>query len=366
MSRVLRFPDPLQAEERAALWITRLDRGLRGGEREQLRRWLATDKRHRAALMGAARLWDRMDVLADMAELFPLHEGALGGRMRRAGALAATLVAVAGVVAALLVFRAHEDRGAMGTGASAVAPAELASHGTPVPAFLADYATAVGEQRSIDLPDHSVIRLNTNTALRVEFTGTARLIRMARGEANFEVAKDRARVFTVRVAGLDFNAVGTAFDIRADSARGVRLTVTEGRVRVRPASQPAAGASVDEQRKVASGAADLDVDANRQAVIGQSGESVQDLAPAEIAAVTAWQHGMMVFDATPLEQVVSEVSRYSTRRVVIAQRTLAQIPVSGYFKVGDIDALSAALERNFGIDVQKSDDVITLSARPSK
>jgi transmembrane sensor len=74
----------------------------------------------------------------------------------------------------------------------------------------------------------------------------------------------------------------------------------------------------------------------------------------------------MVFEATPLQQVVSELGRYSTTRFVITDPALGRIPVSGYFKLGDVAALAAVLEHNFGINVRKSNDLILLSADSSK
>jgi transmembrane sensor len=363
MSRVLQFPDQRIEQEQAATWIARLDRGLRGSEQEQLRLWLAEDARHREALLDVARIWDRMDMLAELAELFPLHEETIASRWRGAGQVALALIVLVGLIASLFEFRLRSAPVA-GTQApiAAIAPVATVPEDSP---FVAHYATAVGEQRSVELPDHSTIRLNTNTALRVEFSATARLLRMTRGEANFEVAKDPARLFTVRVAGFDFNAVGTAFNIRADSPRSVRLTVTQGRVRIHRTPLPAA----DGGQAIASPSLLDDVtevEANKEVVIGQSSERIEALGQEQVAAATAWQRGMMIFEATPLEQVVTELGRYSTTRFVIVDARIGRVPVSGYFKIGDVDGLSAALQRNFGIDVQKSNNLILLSARAAR
>jgi transmembrane sensor len=368
MSRVLKFPDPRLEQEQAATWIARLDRGLRGSEQEQLQAWLAEDARHRPALLEVARLCDRMDMLAEMAELFPLQREAVGSRWSRAWLPAAGLVAVVGVLVSLFEFRLRTGRAA----GDAVVPvsathATTAVNGTAPDAtpFVASYSTAVGEQRAVVLPDHSTIRLNTNTALQVKYSATARLLEMTRGEANFEVAKDPARLFTVRVAGFDFNAVGTAFNIRADSSRGVRLTVTEGRVRIHraPQSEPAggqSGAARSEPTEV------TEVEANKEVVIGQSSERIAALRTEQVAVATAWQRGMLAFEATPLQQVVAELARYSTTHFVIEDAEIGRVPVSGYFKIGDLDALAAVLQQNFGIAVQKSNNQVLLSAGPSK
>jgi transmembrane sensor len=360
MSRVVKFPDRRLEQEQATEWIARLDRGLRGSEQQQLQLWLDENSRHHSTLMETARVWDRTNVLAELAELFPLQEERAASRWRGAAQLAVAASVLVGLGVMLFEFRSR-------TTPVASAPAAIAAVPSPPESALyaADYTTALGEQRTIELPDHSTIRMNTSTALRVAYTGSARWIEMTRGEANFQVAKDPARIFTVRVAGINFNAVGTAFNIRADASRGVRLTVTEGRVRIDRVQLPTAD---NNQTNVPTAQRSdvTEVAANSEVVIGQSTESIETLEPGRIVAATAWQRGMIVFDATPLEQVVAELGRYSTTRFVLVDAEIRRLPVSGYFKIGDIDGIAAALHNNFGIDVQKSNHLILLSARSPK
>src|SRR4029453_1104953 len=50
--------------------------------------------------------------------------------------------------------------------------------------------TQASEWRSLALDDGSVVRVGPRTLLRNQFGGRQRLLRLARGEALFEVAKD--------------------------------------------------------------------------------------------------------------------------------------------------------------------------------
>ena len=45
---------------------------------------------------------------------------------------------------------------------------------------------------------------------------------------------------------------------------------------------------------------------------------------------------------------------------------IGRVPVSGYFKIGDLDDLAAVLEQNFGIDVQRNGDQVLLFPRRPK
>jgi transmembrane sensor len=361
MSNLLRFPNNRRDKEEAGQWLARVDRGLTQAEHVELSEWLR-EPRHREALFRLARDWDSMAVLEELAELFPLTTDE-GVSWRFAGGVAVVSLLAICATAVLFYIRTHSRN------ATETRVTSLLNDAARDASFSADYATPVGEHRTVELPDHSEIRLNTNTELHVEYSATARLLTMSRGEAIFQVAKDPNRAFTVRAAGYDFNAIGTAFDIRADASGCLRLTVTEGRVRLRRTAP--AEVKRDSARAVApppvGDTTDVLVEANKAVSIGPHRERVDVLTRDQVADATAWQHGVIVFKATPLAQVVDELSRYSTVRFVIAEPELAQLPVSGYFEIGNIDDLSAALEQNVGVKITKHNGYLLLStSQPSE
>ncbi len=66
-----------------------------------------------------------------------------------------------------------------------------------------DYATVIGEQESVRLPDGSLLHLNTDTTPDPDFSRGQRRVILDRGEAAFEVAKtlgvrDEPQRFTAR------------------------------------------------------------------------------------------------------------------------------------------------------------------------
>ena len=71
--------------------------------------------------------------------------------------------------------------------------------------------TAVGEQREMQLPDGSMIALNTDSQLEVTYGENYRDVRLLKGEALFEVTRDPARPFIVDAGIRRVEAVGTAF-----------------------------------------------------------------------------------------------------------------------------------------------------------
>jgi len=347
MSNVVFLESESMLQEQAGAWIAKLDRSLSDVERDELKAWLAQDKRHQIALFEMAKVWDQMDTLAEIAGLFPLERrSSLPPRTWRIAAVF-TLVAV---VSGLTLSSVDWPR-------VAASASGFFTHRS-----LADiYQTKVGEQKTVQLPDHSVITLNTNTLVRVNYTGTDRKLELVRGEANFKVAKDHYRVFTVKVAENEFKAVGTAFNIRMGSKRGIELTVTDGRVKVIvPLVTDTAHPDRNQEKSVAT---EIMVDAGKEVVVDQATQTIEPVSPTKMEAALAWQSGALMFDGDPLEQVVHELGRYTTAKFIIADDGIKRMPVTGYFKIGDIDGLIAALRANFAIDVNTDGDTVRLTAR---
>ena len=55
----------------ASTWIARMDNGLGDAETDALRAWMRADARNQAELLEMARMWDSMDALALLSEVFP-------------------------------------------------------------------------------------------------------------------------------------------------------------------------------------------------------------------------------------------------------------------------------------------------------
>lgn len=349
MSKVVLFDRERRLQEQASTWIARLDRGLTDAESAELREWLAEKASHRAALLKMARIWDQLDVLREISSLFPLEP-------RRSAGVYAWPIAAAMALVVVGVGLALGSRGLSRLSASGIG---IFTH----QAYDAVYQTAVGELKVVQLPDQSLVTLNTNTLLRVNYTREDRKLELVKGEAHFKVAKDSRRVFSVTAAASEFRAVGTAFNIRIASTRGVELTVTEGRVEViAPFSGEAARPVGSEREHGRAGSTEITVDAGKEVVVDPQSQTIQPLPLAKMEEALSWQSGMLMFEGEPLEQALQELSRYSTMRFVIVDDRIRRMPVTGYFKIGDMAGLIAALRKNFDINATKDGDSILLSA----
>jgi len=149
----------------------------------------------------------------------------------------------------------------------------------------------------------------------IEFTEHSRLIKLSRGEAVFEVAKDPERPFIVRTPESDSIAVGTRYGVVTDSS-GTTTTVSEGEVRVvTPAGAAAAGTRVraGQEIKAVAGAPRLSyvvaVDANRK---------------------VSWSAGWLEFDGETVGQAAKTFNRFSDVRIEITQPEISNARLTYY------------------------------------
>lgn len=350
---VLAFPDPRKSREEASLWLARLDRGLSDDERSTLRDWLRDAVNNRAFLeMG--KLWRGLEIISVLSELFPLNPEVLNPQPRRSFpsvALAAIAAACISAVGTLML-------------AGDTPWALFESRPPSRPMFSEMLRTGVGEKRVNRLADGSTATLNTSSRIVVFYAPLARDVYLSYGEATFDVARDPARPFNVHAGKRVIQASGGSFNARVLADDNVELTVTDGQVKVLYA--PQRPLNTPERLRDDFMHVDTIVSAQEGALVEPTMQSVRKLEPSEIDSRLAWWRGEVVFQGESLEQVLSEVSRYTATRFVIGDDKLRDVRVGGYFKIGDIDSFLASLRENFLIDWQRDQDGrIVLTALPA-
>lgn len=227
------------------------------------------------------------------------------------------------------------------------------------------YHTSHGEQRSLQLPDNTFVRLNSDSAIVVRFSGHERLVDVTRGQAYFEVAKDPRRPFGVRVGGLLIRDIGTAFDVyRQDSATTV--TVAEGQVQVwpvPPASRSSGWLDFGQRPLEASrGHPLVDLVAGHQARIAASGV-VESQGPVDVAQATAWLQGKIVFDDESIAAVAAQFNRYNNAQISVTDPEIGALPISGTFAAHDVATFVAFLGTIHGVHTRTLGRRIIITGR---
>lgn len=210
----------------------------------------------------------------------------------------------------------------------------------PKPLATQAFETAVGQQATVTLPDGSKVTLNTDTVVRTRADPNRRLVYLERGQAFFEVEKDRRHPFVVTAAGKTVTALGTAFDVRVDRG-GLKVVLVEGKVRVDTpvAPSPAGGREPPPAQAT-------EMTAGSQLVAPDNAD--WRMSRTDVNRETSWLRGQITFNDAPLGEIVAELNRYSTRKLVIAEPQLASVRLGGIYTPGDIAGFSRAL-RAYGV-----------------
>jgi transmembrane sensor len=224
------------------------------------------------------------------------------------------------------------------------------------PATTSTFATAVGENRNINLSDGSTIALGADTRIEVALSPTARDIELTKGEALFMVAKDASRPFKVHAGDATVIAVGTAFNVERDSDRAI-VSVTEGRVVVEPTTHFLPVAVLHEFRpKLRS----VRLIAGQQTTAGSAG--IEEPTKMEDPA-TGWQIGHLAFRLQPLRYVLEDVNRYAHKPIVLESEDMGALVITGTVERENIGGWVKSLERAFDLQATEEADQIVLRAR---
>jgi transmembrane sensor len=162
-----------------------------------------------------------------------------------------------------------------------------------------EFTTTAGNRASVVLRDGTRLVLGPATRVRVpaEFGLQTRTVDLD-GEAYFAVVHDARLPFTVRAGNAITTDVGTMFDVRAYvSDPAVRVAVAEGSVVVRSTSA------------LRSDAEPSSLTVGDVAVVSATG-APRVTHHADVASLTAWRDGQLVFRRTPLAEALVELSRW--------------------------------------------------------
>ena len=200
------------------------------------------------------------------------------------------------------------------------------------------FETRHGEQQTWRLPDHSLLHLNTDSAVTIHYSKSERVVMLTSGEADFEVIHEQQRPFRVFAGSAEVVDLGTRFDVRVEQDSTL-VTVADGRVAVGLSSGPARLAGfvelgADQQIRVAQGAwpaAPIAVDAHRNG---------------------SWLRRQISFDHEPLSRVATEFNRYTSKPIEISGAALRDMQISGVFATDDTDAFIAFLRSLDGVHVE--------------
>lgn len=193
------------------------------------------------------------------------------------------------------------------------------------------------------LTDGSVVVLNRNSGLQIagNFNKKERRMRLS-GEAYFTVTPDREKPFVIEVAQLEVKVVGTEFNVDSRSEPGrVTVTVSSGKVQLN------------------AGAQTVLLIAGEEAVYETvTGNIVRSAKPDQNAL--AYKNRMFIYDATPLGEVVRELSDVYGVEISLKNKALERCLLQGRYPNLELDRVLELISDVFSLTVEKTDGKIIL------
>jgi transmembrane sensor len=296
---------------------------------------MAESARNRVAYMKASLAWKRMDALRRARPLDPPGEvdpDLLKPRTRFWNGVG---------IAVLGTLRTASTPFRVGIGVTIAAAFAIFFAALVEPQTLVTYSTAIGGHEHLVLDDGSVLDLNTNTHVRVQFTAARRQIFLDHGEVLLAVAHDASRPLEVIAAGIVTRAVGTRFSVRLYDNSNVETVVTEGRVLV-----------LRERHLLGLSTAPKPVGrtlvAGERVLVDSTTARISKLSTKEIDQTRQWTTGRITFHEEKLSDVVRELNRYNARQLVIHDSRAAGTRIGGGFDTAHAETYAEDLMRFFG------------------
>ena len=296
----------------------------------RLEQWRRAHIRHDEAYRALQAIWDDIPSMTHLATLVPLAvnddeiQPALWGRRC---SVVGGLGAVAAAAMLALVW---------------LSPGEpLAEH----------YVTKIAQISKITLEDGSIATLGPGSEMDVTYSDALRKVRLARGEAFFEVARNPARPFIVETANSSVRVLGTSFNVKRYE-QAVRVSVARGVVQIGGA----------DKKNLPPALATLHGGDSAEMIVGLRGsptlKAVSRFAdpPRSGTLNPGWTTGWLVYDDARLEDIVSDLNRYYAPGVKLADPGLGNTRVTASFKADRIKRFLSSLDNVFPVSVEERAD----------
>lgn len=288
-------------------------------ERAQVEEWINADKANRDKFYALKKAWDisvggqvlpEIDVDAAWQKVSTKTQPGGGGKVieldtKRRFNWTYAAAAVALVLVGLFFFNQLGD--------------------TPVESQFAANKEFVSQQ----LADNSLIVLSPNSKVEASI-GDERKVKLE-GKAYFEVAPDKEKPFTVETEQILVTVLGTAFNVE-EQEKGVRTEVREGKVRM----------EVD--------GAFIELKAGEVGFYDAETGTLKFITPNE---VQTWGDKTIVFNGTPLGEVVEHLQIFYPVEIDLANEQLANCRLTATFTDEQISDVLRVIASTFDLELKQ-------------
>ncbi len=335
--------------QEAVDWFVKLRSAeVSSGDRHAFDEWLRADESHQQAFDDIASEWSDLDGLDDWArsELSQLNLNTNLVRRRKTWWTSGFATAAA-LTLAILIWPLMQQESDL-------------------------YQTDRAERREISLADGSRMHLNSASTVEVSFDAEIRQLVLKKGEGVFDVEHDSLRPFVVLAGKNKVIALGTRFSVYHISEEDIQVTVLDGRVAIVPLEQSVETAVKQFSKSVSPEIKtpqiepldSLILEADQQVRVSAAGQ-ISSLMEVRAASEAAWIEGKLVFDNTPLRDVVKELSRYTPGEILVDQ-SVPDHPVTGIIHIRSSETMLGLLSQVVPITpIKQSASLTVLHATPA-
>lgn len=288
-----------EIEEAAAAWAAKADRGqFTPEDQSAFEHWLSSDSRRAGAYARALAVNAHFDRAAALGPGFSPSEFEEPDARRPA----------------------FDRRKFMLAGGAAIAASVAGIAGYGIVSAGDAVVTAKGDLRRIALAEGSAITLNTNSRVEPRIEERLRQVHLVKGEALFDVSRDRIRPFVVHAGDVRIRVLGTSFSVRRFDDDSVQVSVLEGVVEV-----GTEGGS--QYQRLTSG--------QRSRILPEGVFQTERLPQVALERSVGWRHGLIDLNGITLAEAAAEYARYSDRRIEISDPAIGAMEVTGVYSTSD-------------------------------
>lgn len=201
--------------------------------------------------------------------------------------------------------------------------------------------TPEGGQYMLILPDNSKVWLNSGSSLSYPsvFNEAYRQVEL-KGEAYFEIAKDKQHPFKVKVGAAEVSVLGTHFNVMSyQNENSTQISLAEGSVQV----------EIGLNKQL--------LKPGQQALIMAGAEKIT-LRNIDLEEATSWKNGSFQFDNTPIDQVMRQIARWYAVDVIY-EGTKPKFSFTGMIsRDNNVSKILKMIEETGGIDFEIRDKEI--------
>lgn len=210
-------------------------------------------------------------------------------------------------------------------------------------ANMTQVVVAQGNKTTVMLPDGSKVSLNGNTIFEYDVeAGSHRNVKIVKGEAFFDVAKDPSCPFNVIVEDMNIQVLGTTFNVKARRGK-IETALFTGAVKL----------------------ALQDMDSTYQLKPGQKsiynqGQRRLQMTESDMSLDAGWKDGYLTFHSAPLSEVLEKIEDWYAVKITLSDQQLRNDLMTGSFHGETLESVLRSLSIQYGFKYEYRGDEILI------